>query len=297
MTHLRESAVSLFRTGEKKNLRFSFELFPPKSNDSAGELLFEKSLETLSRLSPAFISVTSSAGGRTKDHHPDDTLRRIRKVREKKIPAVAHMTCFGHNIEEIEALLLRYRENGVRDILAVRGDAPREGDPSAFQKAYPHGLAFVEALKKKGDIKVTVPAYPHPHPESSDSETDFRLLCRKFDAGADRAVTQFFFDPADFLRLRDRLVQKGYTQTLIPGLIPLAPFERIRNFARRCGIPVPSALEARFAGSPPAGAAHRAMIILWEQCRLLIEEGQKDFHFYTLNRSDFIEPLVRLLQN
>ena len=271
----------------------SFEVFPPRSVDAAFRLW--DTAQALAPLAPRFFSVTYGAGGTTRDltHDAAAVLRRT-----SGLPVAGHLTCVGASRADTLAVAEGYAEAGVTDIVALRGD-PEDGH-DRFQP-HPDGFAdsceLIEALAKTGKFTLRVGAYPDPHPESSCLQDNVDWLKRKFEAGADEAITQFFFEAETFLRFRDACDKAGITKPVIPGILPVVNWASARKFADRCGAQVPAWVDEAFAaaakddtGADRADAAQRhdllAMALCTELCSDLMDEGVDSLHFYTLNRAD-----------
>ena len=217
----------------------SFEFFPPKTEEMHRTLW--ASILRLAPLKPAYVSVTYGAGGSTRER-THATVVRI--LRETDLTPAAHLTCVAATCWEIDAVAKRYWDAGIRHIVALRGDPPGHlgGKPGAYQAhpgGYPFAVDLVKGLKRIADFDISVAAYPETHPEAKDPESDLDNLKRKVDAGASRAITQFFFDPAVFLRFRDRVRAAGISVPLIPGILPVTNFARVVQFAASCGTSVP----------------------------------------------------------
>ena len=261
--------------------RISFEFFPPHTLDASFRLW--DTVHALRPLQPDHVSVTYGAGGTTREltHEAVTTIARNTGLR-----GAAHLTCVEATRAETLAIADAYAEAGVRDIVALRGDAPKG---AARFTAHPDGFAnsveLVEALARTGKFRIAVGAYPEPHPEAADSAADVEWLKRKIDAGASRAVTQFFFEAETFLRFRDACVRAGIDAPVVPGILPIISWEGARRFAERCKAHVPPRLEEAFAHAIRDG---REELLALTQCTVLcerlIEEGVEDLHFYTLNR-------------
>lgn len=261
----------------------SFEFFPPRGRDGAMRLW--RSVERLAPLGPKFVSVTYGAGGSTRER----TVSAIHAIRERaRLDVAGHLTCVGATREETLGVARLYAKMGCRRIVALRGDAA-EGD-AAFAP-HPEGFSgsveLIAALKATGRFHVTVGAYPEPHPEATSDDADIVHLKRKFDAGADDAVTQFFFDVEDYLRFRDRCAAAGIDRPIIPAVLPIENFGRMTRFAARCGATVPDWMGAAFANAAEAGAEELLSIsIASEMCDTLHREGAGHIHLYTLNNPD-----------
>ncbi len=275
----------------------SFEFFPPKDEKAALQLW--DSIQQLAPLSPSFISVTYGAGGSTRNL-THQTVCRIQQ--ETHIPAAAHLTCVGASREEIAAIAQHYWQAGIRHLVALRGDAPKAADGSSTPYTpHPHGYHYadelVAGLKAVADFDISVAAYPETHPEAPSAAFDLDHLKRKQDAGASRAITQYFFDTDRFLRFRDKAVAHGIHMPLIPGILPVTNVAVMQRFSAACGVHVPDWLAEYFTGldSAPGKRQLVAAMIAIEQCRLLQTEGVEHFHFYTLNRSELTQAICHML--
>ncbi|GAB4352092.1 MAG: methylenetetrahydrofolate reductase [NAD(P)H] [Kiloniellaceae bacterium] len=275
--------------------RFSFEFFPPAT--PAAEARFQEAALKLAALRPDFVSVTYGAGGTTQER----TFKAIDWVRrETELEPAAHLTCVGASRDQIDAIARRYWDAGVRRIVALRGDAPQG---SAGYTPHPDGYAYaadlVAGLKRVADFDISVSAYPEVHPEARDAAADLDNLKRKLDAGASRAITQFFFDPDDYLRFIDRAQAAGITAPIIPGILPIVNFERTRQMAASCKAAMPQWLIDLYADLEEDSEVRFpvAVSVAVELCRYLTARGVEDFHIYTLNRADLTAALCRLLRN
>ena len=281
------------RASAPLNINVSFEFFPPKT-DKMQEQLWA-SIERLTPLKPKFVSVTYGAGGTTRER-THDTVVRIQN--EKNVAAAAHLTCVGATREEVDDVARRYWEAGIRHIVALRGDPP-EGETSykPHPGGYPFAVDLVAGLKRVADFEISVAAYPECHPEAKNFDADIDNLKRKIDAGADRAITNFFFDPAVFCRFRDQAVKAGINTDIIPGLIPVTNITQTEKMAVRCGATVPDWLREVFSGLDEDAETRRLVsaTVVAEQVRALVREGVKDFHFYTLNRADLTYTICHIL--
>jgi methylenetetrahydrofolate reductase (NADPH) len=263
---------------------WSFEFFPPK--DDAGERQLWTAIRQLEGLGPTFVSVTYGAGGSTRDR----TIRVTEKIAtDTTLTPTAHLTCVGSSRAELRQVVGGYADAGVRNVLALRGDPP--GGPGAPWEQHPDGLRYavelVELVKSLGDFCVGVAAFPDRHPESADLDADARVLAEKAAAGADFAVTQFFFDPAAYFRMVDRLEALGCSLPVIPGIMPVTNVAQIERFAQLSGAPFPVALAERLHAVADDPKAVRAVgvEVASELCEALIAGGAPGLHFYTLNRS------------
>lgn len=278
----------------RPTLHFSFEFFPPKSDEA--EERFWSSLRRLEPLKPRFVSVTYGAGGSTRER----TLRMVSKVTaETGIDAAAHLTCVGASRDEVDEVVLGYKAAGVNSIVALRGDPP-EGVGARFV-AHPDGYAnaaeLVSGIRKLGDFDISVAAYTEKHPESPDWDADIDNLKRKLDAGANRAITQMFFDNDDYWRFMERATKAGITAPIVPGIQPIHNFKQLSGFAKRCGASMPDWLAERFEGleDDPETHALVAAAVAAEQVTELVDQGVTEFHFFTMNRSNLVLALARVL--
>ena len=271
----------------------SFEFFPP--NSDAMEATLWKSIERLAELEPTFVSVTYGADGSTRER-THAAVERI--IRDTKLTPAPHLTCIGASRGEIDDIAREYWDMGVRHLVALRGDAPKDCDtyiPRADGYAYASDL--VEGLRNVADFDVSVAAYPEVHPEAPDSDFDLDNLKRKLDAGATRAITQFFFDGHLFLRFRDRCAAVGIESSIVPGILPITRFPQLERFAKMCGASIPDWLRDRFDGLDDDEETRQmiAASVAIEQVRTLEKEGIEDFHFYTLNRSELTYAICHAL--
>ena len=277
----------------KGDIDVSFEFFPPKSEKMAETLW--SSIETLAPLHPQFVSVTYGAGGSTRER-THATVARI--VRETHLPAAAHLTCVDASKAEIEEIARNYWEAGVRHIVALRGDPPEAGTAYvAHPDGYSDAAALVSGLKAIAPFEVSVACYPEVHPQASCPDADLDNLKRKVDAGADRAISQFFFSPDAFLRFRDRAAACGIKADIVPGILPVSSVAQTRKFADQCGAAIPAWMDELFEGLDDKPAARQlvAATIAAELCGQLYASGIRHFHFYTLNRAELAYAICHLL--
>ena len=262
----------------------SFEFFPPHSEKM--EATMWRSIDRLAALEPSFVSVTYGADGSTRER-THNAVERI--IRETDLTAAPHLTCVGASRGEIDDIAREYWDMGIRHLVALRGDAPKD---AARYEPHPDGYAYasdlVEGLKKIGDFEISVAAYPEVHPEASSAEFDLDNLKRKLDAGATRAITQFFFDTDVFLSFRDRCTASGIDAPIVPGILPITRFPQLEKFATACGASVPDWLREWFDGLEDDAQTRQliAASVAINQVRRLQAEGISEFHFYTLNRSE-----------
>jgi methylenetetrahydrofolate reductase (NADPH) len=271
----------------------SFEFFPPKT-EKMEETLWE-SVKTLEPLAPRFVSVTYGAGGSTRAR-THATVERI--VRETSLAPAAHLTCVEASREEIDEVARDYWNAGVRHIVALRGDPPEQGRKfAAHPDGYQNAVELVAGLKRIAPFEVSVAAYPECHPDSPNKAADLDNLWRKFDAGADRAITQFFFSPDCFFRFRDTAAAMGIETEIVPGILPVSNVAQTRKFAAMCGASIPAWLDRLFEGLDNLPAARQlvAATVAAELCGQLYAGGVRHFHFYTLNRAELAYAICHLL--
>ena len=272
----------------------SFEFFPPKNAEM--ETALWEAVDRLAPLAPDFVSVTYGAGGTTRER-THATVARL--VRETALKPAAHLTCVGSTRDEIHTILDEYKQAGVGHIVALRGDPP--GGLGATYEAHPDGFAstadLVEAARKHGDFEVSVSAYPEKHPESASFDVDLDVLQAKIDAGATRAITQFFFDNDVYFRFLDKAERRGITIPIIPGIVPVLNFKQTASFAARCGASVPAWLAKRFEGLEHDPSTRRliAAAVAAEQVFDLLDQGIPHFHFYTMNKADLVYAICHLI--
>lgn len=294
LSSLDQDRPSRQSVSQRADLQLSFEFFPPKTD--AMEERFWDSIHKLAPLKPRFVSVTYGAGGSTRER----TLRMVSQVKAQTgVDAAAHLTCVGATREEVDAVVRGYRDAGIARIVALRGDPP-EGVGKPFTphpEGYRNAADLVAGIRNIADFDISVAAYPEKHPQSRDWDTDIDNLKRKLDAGATRAITQMFFDNADYLRYVERARKAGVTAPIVPGIQPIHSFKQISGFAGRCGASIPVWIAERFEGleDDPETHALVAAAVAAEQVTELLDEGVTEFHFYTLNRSNLVLALARLL--
>jgi methylenetetrahydrofolate reductase (NADPH) len=280
--------------GGKRRLRVSFEFFPPKTAEM--EQTLWEAISRLAPLKPNFVSVTYGAGGSTRER-THATVKRI--LGETMLVPAAHLTCVGAACQEVDSVIHSYREAGVRHIVALRGDplgglgeryAPHPG-------GYRNAADLVAGIKRIADVEVSVSAYPERHPDSPTVEADIDMLKAKVDAGATRAITQFFFENDLYFRYLDRVRACGIDVPIVPGILPVQNFKQTKNFATRCGTSVPDWLAERFDGLDNDAATRKliAAAVAAEQVIDLLDRGVTDFHFYTMNRADLVYAICHLL--
>lgn len=275
---------------------FSFEFFPPKTEKSEAQLW--EAIGRLAPLGPDFVSVTYGAGGTTRER-THNTVARM--VRETNLTVAAHLTCVAATRDEVDEVARQYWDAGVRHIVALRGDPQNGPEVGDRYEPHPGGYAYasdlVAGLKRVADFEISVAAYPEVHPEAASAAADMDNLKRKIDAGATRAITQFFFDAECFLRFVDAARDAGITVPIMPGVLPITNFERTQQFAAACGAAIPKWIADLFEGldETPDTRQLVAATVAAEQCRILRAYGIRDFHFYTLNRAELCIALCRVL--
>ncbi len=275
------------------DIQVSFEFFPPKS-DAMAETLWQ-SIETLAPLHPRFVSVTYGAGGSTRER-THATVERI--VRETDLTPAAHLTCVGASRGEIDDIAREYWDAGVRHIVALRGDPPVPGQPYApHPDGYANAAELVAGLKTVAPFEISVAAYPEVHPDSDCPDGCLDNLLRKIDAGADRAISQFFFSADNFFRFQDKVAARGVDIEIVPGILPVSNVAQTRKFAGQCGAAIPDWMDRLFEGLDelPAARTLVAATVAGELCGQLYAGGVRQFHYYTLNRAELAYAICHLL--
>ncbi|MBW3567196.1 MAG: methylenetetrahydrofolate reductase [NAD(P)H] [Proteobacteria bacterium] len=289
MAYLAESLEHCF---SRPLPQVSFEFFPPKT-EKMEQTLWE-SIGVLAPIGPRFVSVTYGAGGSTRER-THATVRRI--AAETDLVPAAHLTCVDASRAEIIEVVQSYAEAGVRHIVALRGDPPAGGKFSPHPDGFANAAELVSALRDAGDFEVSVAAHPETHPDAVNADADIDNLKRKLDAGATRAITQYFFEPATYLRFRDRAAAAGIDASLVPGVLPVTNFEQVVKFSEMCGATVPVWMSKLFGDldGDPATRQLVAASVAVQMCHALRAEGVNEFHFYTLNRSQLTLAICRML--
>ncbi len=280
--------------GDDAGLRISFEFFPPKT-DAMEETLWQ-SIERLKPLAPSFVSVTYGAGGSTRER-THATLQRI--LAETPLRPAAHLTCVAATRDEVNGVVDAYRAVGIRHIVALRGD-PVGGAGTRYEPqpgGYLNAADLDAGIARHGDFEISVAAYPEKHPESPSIDADIDMLKRKVDAGASRAITQFFFDNDRYEAYVNRVRAAGVTIPIVPGIVPVHSFKQVSHFAVKTGASVPAWLARRFEGldDDPQTRQLVAAAVAAEQVLDLVDRGVTDFHFYTMNRADLVYAICHLL--
>lgn len=292
MTSLSQKSFNEARNDDA-GFNISFEVFPPIGD--AGQRALAQVARDLARINPGFFSVTYGAGGSSRQRTLD-TLEQI--ASDTGLNLAGHLTCINADRAEIDAVAGRYLEMGVRHIVALRGDMPDQTGPyRPHPNGYRNAADLVAGLKRRGDFEISVAAYPEIHPDSPSRRADIENLKAKFDAGADRAITQFFFDNHLFTDFLNETAAAGIDQPIVPGILLIHDFNKVKRFAQMCGASIPAWLTTRFDGLENDTEAHRltAVGVAVEQVLDLAAHGVRNFHFYTMNRSDLALAVCRSL--
>lgn len=287
---LRKEMSIPFLSSENNGVQVSFEFFPPKTLQ-AEETLWQ-SLKLLAPIKPEFVSVTYGAGGSTREN----THRIVKNIKkETGLEVAAHLTCIGSSKAEIKEIADTYWAEGIKHIVALRGDLP-EGHNHDHDD-YKYANELVTDLKKYHDFEISVGGYPEKHPEAQTFEEDIENLKRKVDAGANRVISQFFIEPELFLNFYDKARNAGITVPIIPGILPITNIKTVSEFAKLCGASIPKWVYKIFEGLDEKSGTKQmlATAIAIEQCRVLYEHGISNFHFYTLNRAELVKAICLVL--
>lgn len=278
--------------GAAPGLDVSFEFFPPATPAGADKLW--RTVTTLEAYRPRYVSMTYGAGGSTQDRTIDE-IERI--ITNSSLAVAGHLTCVGHPAAHVDAVIDRYLDLGVAGIVALRGDPPEGSDDGSHPDGYPDAAALVEAIRSRSDVTISVGAYPETHPRAASPAADLDNLKRKIDAGADVAITQFFFDTDLFEAFIERVRAVGIDVPIVPGIMPIANLERVHAFAERCGASVPAWVDELYEGleDEPEARAEVSAALAADQCRRLAEAGAHSFHFYTLNQPGITTRICDLL--
>jgi len=292
LAEARRAAASPLFANLDGDIGVSFEFFPPKTEKMEAQLW--DTFRTLEPLGPSFVSVTYGAGGSTRER-THATVARI--AAESAVPPAAHLTCVEASRAEIDEVAEAYWEAGVRHIVALRGDVPGGAPYRPHGQGYANAIELVAGLKAIAPFDISVAAYPETHPDADCPQSDLDNLKRKLDAGATRAITQFFFSPDSFLRFRDAAAAAGIDAPIIPGILPVSNVSQTRRMADMCGTAIPGWMMSLFEGLDDLPAARQlvAATIAAEMCRRLYAGGVRDFHFYTLNRAELSYAICHLL--
>jgi methylenetetrahydrofolate reductase (NADPH) len=271
------------------NINVSFEFFPPKNKVSIDSLW--SNIRRLEPLQPKFISVTYGAGGSTREN----THKLVKEIKkETSLTPAAHLTCIDTSVKEIERIADDYWHNNIKHIVALRGDTPKVKQGKNELK---FATDLIKVLKKKFDFEITVSAYPEKHPDSRSIEQEYDILKMKIDLGANKAITQFFFDINSYFDFLDGAIKRGISIPIIPGILPVTNCKRTMEFAKKMNCKVPRSLVEMFKGLDSDIETRKlvATTIVYDQCMKLISSGIKDFHFYTLNRADLSFAICHIL--
>lgn len=277
----------------KEEVSVSFEFFPPADLGNAER--FWESIDNLALLNPEFISITYGAGGTTRER----SLKILQRIlAETSLDPVAHLTCVGASRTEADDMARQFHEAGINRLVALRGDPP--GGQEKFilhPEGYANATEFIAGLNKVADFDITVAAYPENHPESPSVDHEIEVLKQKIDAGAKRCITQFFFDNDAYLRFVDKARSAGIEIPIIPGILPILNFSRVQDLAARCGTHIPERLVRLFDGIEASSSVNNmlAAAVAIEQCENLYAAGVRNFHFYTLNKSDLTRAVCHSL--
>lgn len=278
---------------DEGEIEVSFEFFPASRAPGLKSLL--QTATELAHCGPRFVSVTYGAGGTTQDRSLQ-TVRRL--LQETSLPVAAHLTCVGATKDHVDRVAERFLVEGVSHFVALRGDGGEPGTSFApHPQGYRNAAELVAGLRKLGDFEISVAAYPEKHPDSPDWGADLDNLKRKLDAGATRAISQFFFSADAFLRFRDRAAAAGISAPIVPGILPITNVAQTRRFAKACGAKLPPSLEHVFEGldAHPDTRQLVAATVAADLCSELRRGGVREFHFYTLNRAEMTKALCHLL--
>jgi methylenetetrahydrofolate reductase (NADPH) len=292
LAEARRAAASPLFANLEGDIGVSFEFFPPKTEKMEAQLW--DTFRTLEPLGPRFVSVTYGAGGSTRER-THATVARI--AAESAVPPAAHLTCVEASRAEIDEVAHAYWDAGVRHIVALRGDVPGGAPYRPHPDGYANAIELVAGLKAIAPFDISVAAYPEVHPDADCATSDLDNLKRKLDAGATRAITQFFFSPESFLRFRDAAAAAGIDAPIIPGILPVSNVSQTRRIADLCGTAIPAWMVSLFEGLDDLPAARQlvAATVAAEMCRRLYAGGVRDFHFYTLNRAELSYAICHLL--
>lgn len=271
-------------------VKYSFEFFPPKTEEAEEKLW--NVIRELEVLRPTFVSVTYGAGGSTRER----THNIVKRIKDKTtLKPASHLTCVNATKEEIDLIAKNYWDIGIRHIVALRGDPPEmTGDYVPYPGGYQYASDLVEGLKKVADFEISVAAYPEVHPTAKNAEDDLLHLKHKLDAGASRAITQFFFEADDYFRFLDKAHKVGITAPIVPGILPISNFAQAVRFAGLCGAKIPKWLAGKFEGldEKPEERSKVSIEVATNLCRKLLDKKVDNLHFYTLNRADLTQGII-----
>lgn len=277
----------------KRQINVSFEFFPPKTDEM--EVKLWEAISKLKNLNPSFVSVTYGAGGSTRER----THQTIKKILEQtNLKPASHLTCVAASKEEVNEIIKNYWQMGVRHIVALRGDMPASSpNYQLHPDGYKYASELVAGIKKIADFEISVAGYPEKHPEARSLDEDIDNLKRKVDAGADRIITQFFFDTDAYFSFVEKCQKRGIKVPIVPGILPVTNVKQTKHFAKMCGAKIPKWMTDIFHGLDEVEDTRKmiAGVVAVEQCRILHNGGVDDFHFYTLNRSDLTMAICHVL--
>lgn len=277
----------------KRDIKVSFEFFPPKTNEMEDKLF--RSIRSLEPLNPEFVSVTYGAGGSTRKR-THQTIEKI--LKQTNLKPASHLTCVGASKQEVKDVAQSYWDLGVRHIVALRGDRPASSsDYQLHPDGYQYADELVYGLKEVADFEISVAGYPEKHPEAKSLEADIQYLKRKVDAGANRVITQFFFDADNYFRFVDKCLDAGINVPIVPGILPVSNVKQVKHFAKMCGASIPKWMSDMFCNLDNHEETRKiiAAVVSIELCRILHNKGVDNFHFYTLNRSDMTKAICHVL--
>jgi len=277
----------------KKDINVSFEFFPPKNQEMEEKLW--NSIDLLKNLNPTFVSVTYGAGGSTRER-THNTIKKI--IQETNLKPASHLTCVAASKNDIEDIAKSYWDLGVRHIVALRGDMPASSPNYQLRPdGYKYANELVYGLKKIADFEISVAGYPEKHPESLNFELDIDNLKRKVDSGANRIITQFFFDTNSFFEFKERCLKNHINIPIVPGILPVSNVKQVKHFAKMCGAKIPQWMSEIFQDLDDQEDTRKliAAVVAVEMVRILHDNGVNDFHFYTLNRSELTKAICRVL--
>jgi methylenetetrahydrofolate reductase (NADPH) len=272
--------------------KLSFEFFPPKTPEMEAKLW--QSIKALEILKPQFVSVTYGAGGSTRER----THAIVKKIKdETDLNPASHLTCVNATREEIDEIARNYWQIGIRHIVALRGDPPQfAGLYVPYAGGYEYASDLVKGLKKVADFEISVAAYPETHPAATSAADDLRHLKEKIDAGATRAITQFFFDAGDYFKFLEKAAKIGIKIPIVPGILAISNFAQAVKFAKMCGAKIPAELAKRFEGLTDGDANKVSIEVATTLCQKLLGQGVDQLHFYTLNRADLTKAVCKNIE-
>lgn len=291
MKHYRNNLEEIMLN--KRDINVSFEFFPPKTDDM--EIRLFNAIDKLKNLNPKFVSVTYGAGGSTRER-THNTIKKI--LDETDLPPASHLTCVAASKEEVRNIVQNYWDIGVRHIVALRGDLPATSPNYQLHKdGYQYANELIAGIKEVADFEISVAGYPEKHPEAKSMDEDIDNLKRKVDAGANRIITQFFFDCDMYFSFVDKCRARGIDVPIVPGILPVTNVKQTKHFAKMCGAKIPDWMSDIFQDLDSREDTKKIIsaIVAVEQCRILHNNGVSNFHFYTLNRADLTYAICHFL--